>query len=161
MPSRNAFAACSAGCRSHVDRVGLPLASIAPRSTLRANEQLALTRAISPAQHAVLDYGVAATFFTLGMKYRNRNAGAAALAFINGAMVLGMSMLTDYPGGFWRKTGFRTQGKLAPAQAALAGFGPALFGFADEPEANSFRMQALSQVGVVAMTAWNGAATPF
>jgi len=88
----------------------------------------------------VLDYGVVATFFALGMKYRNRNAGAAALAFINGAMVLGMSMLTDYPGGLWRKISFRTHGKLDAAQAALAGFGPALFGFADEPEANTFRM---------------------
>jgi hypothetical protein len=126
-----------------------------------ANEQLALTRAISPAQHAVLDYGVAATFFTLGIKYRNRNAGAAALAFINGAMVLGMSMMTDYPGGIWRKISFRTHGKLDSVQAALAGIGPTLFGFGDEPEANTFRMQALSEVGVIAMTDWNGSPTPF
>jgi hypothetical protein len=44
--------------------------------------------------------------------------------------------------------------------AALAGFGPALFGFADEPEANTFRMEALREVGVIAMTDWNGASTP-
>jgi hypothetical protein len=126
-----------------------------------ANEQIALTRAISPAQHAVLDYGVAATFFGLGLGYRNRNARASALAFINGAMVLGMSLLTDYPGGIWKKISFRTHGKLDVAQAALAGLGPVLFGFADEPEARTFHMQALSEVGVVAMTNWDGQALPF
>jgi hypothetical protein len=126
-----------------------------------ANEQLALARTISPAQHAVLDYGVAATFFTLGMRYRNRNGRAAALAFVNAAMVLGMSMLTDYPGGIWRKIRFRTHGKLDVAQAALAGLGPILFGFAGEPEARTFHLQALSEVGVVAMTDWNGQPLPF
>ena len=125
-----------------------------------ANEQLAVTRAISPAQHAVLDYGVAATFFGLGISYRNRSPRASVLAFINGAMVLGMSMLTDYPGGIWRKISFRTHGKLDVAQAALAGLGPLLFGFGNAPEARAFHMQALSEVGVVTMTDWNGQALP-
>lgn len=126
-----------------------------------ANEQLAVTRAISPAQHAVLDYGVAATFFGLGISCRNRSPRASALAFINGAMVLGMSMLTDYPGGIWRKISFRTHGKLDVAQAALAGLGPLLFGFGNAPEARAFHVQALSEVGVVTMTDWDGQAPPF
>jgi hypothetical protein len=58
-------------------------------------DQIAVSKTISPAQHAVLDYGVAATFFALGMRYRNRNPAASALAFANGGMVLGMSMLTN------------------------------------------------------------------
>ena len=40
-------------------------------------------------------------------------------------------------------------------QAALAGLGPALFGFADEPEANMFYGQAASEVGVIAATDWH------
>ena len=58
-----------------------------------------LSKPISPAQHAVLDYGVAATFFVFGFSVLSRHRPAAGLAFANGAMVLGMSLLTDYPGG--------------------------------------------------------------
>jgi len=42
-------------------------------------------------------------------------------------------------------------------QAALAGFGPALFGFADHPEASFFYGQAASEIGVIATTDWNAA----
>ncbi len=90
------------------------------------------------------------------MSYRDRNRRASALAFINGAMVLGMSLLTNYPGGIWRKISFRTHGKLDVVQAALAGLGPLFFGFAEAPEARTFHMQALSEVGVIAMTDWDG-----
>ena len=118
-------------------------------------DQIAVSKTISPAQHAVLDYGVAATFFALGMRYRNRNRAASTLAFANGGMVLGMSMLTNYPGGVWPTISFKTHGTMDLVQAALAGFGPLLFGFADEPEAKSFYAQAASELGVVANTDWN------
>lgn len=121
-------------------------------------DRMSLTKTISPAQHAVLDYGVVSTFFALGMRYRKRNGRAAALAFINAGMVLGLSMVTDYPGGIWRRVSFRTHGKMDVVQAALAGFGPLLFGFADTPEAGTFYTQAASEVGVVAMTDWNAQA---
>jgi hypothetical protein len=54
---------------------------------------------ISPAQHAVLDYAVAGTFLAVGFAFLPRHRPAATLAFVNGAMVLGMSLLTDYPAG--------------------------------------------------------------
>jgi len=122
---------------------------------MAVTDQIAVSTIIDPAQHAVLDYGVAATFFLLGVRYRQRNRAASTLAFVNGAMVLGMSMCTDYPGGFWRRIRFKTHGTLDLWQAALAGFGPLLFGFADTPEARTFYCQALSEVGVVSATDWN------
>jgi hypothetical protein len=109
---------------------------------------------ISPGQHAVLDYSVAATFFALAMHHRNRNSAAAGLAFANGAMVLVMSMLTDYPGGIWRRISFKTHRALDMVQAALSGLGPILFGFRDAPEAKAFYAQASSEVGVITMTDW-------
>jgi hypothetical protein len=120
-----------------------------------AANPLALPRPISPAAHAMLDYGVATTFFVLGARYRRRNNRAAALAFINGAMVLGMSMLTDYPGGVWRRLTFKTHRTLDIVQAALAGAGPALFGFSDTAEAKAFYGQATSEAGVIGMTDWD------
>jgi hypothetical protein len=113
---------------------------------------------IAPAQHAVLDYGVAATFFAFGFLVRSHHRPAAALAFANGAMVLGMSLLTDYPGGLFRTLSFRAHRTGDIAQAALAGLGPMLLGFGRDPEAKYFYGQAVSEAGVIAATDWDGPA---
>jgi hypothetical protein len=118
---------------------------------------LATTRPITPAGHAVLDYSVAATFFAMGTAFARRHPTASALAFVNGAMVLGMSLLTDYPGGLYRTLSFRAHRTGDIVQAALAGFGPLLLGFAGDPEARYFYGQACSEVGVIAATDWNAA----
>ena len=112
---------------------------------------------ISPAQHAVLDYGVASTFLALGFTLLPRHRPAAALAFVNGAMVLGMSLLTDYPGGVYRKLSFRGHRTGDIVQAALAGLGPVVLGFGTDPEAKYFYGQAISEAGVIAATDWNAA----
>jgi hypothetical protein len=121
--------------------------------------QAIVNNGISPAQHAVLDYGVASTYFALGASLMNRHRPAALLAFLNGGMVLGMSMFTDYPGGLFRKISFRTHRTGDIIQAALAGLGPALFGFADDAEARYFYGQAASEVGVIAATDWDAASS--
>ena len=117
-----------------------------------------ITRVISPAQHAILDYGVAATFLAFGFSVLSRHRAAAALAFVNGTMVLGMSLLTDYPGGVFRTLSFRSHRTGDIAQAALAGLGPILFGFGNDPEAKYFYGQAVSEAGVIAATDWDAAA---
>src|SRR5215216_1605535 len=108
-------------------------------------EIAAVPKVIDPAMHAVLDYGVAATFFALGARMWGRHRPAATLAFANGAMVLGMSLLTDYPGGVWRKISFPMHGAMDIVQAAVACFGPVVMGFADDPAARAFYGQALSE----------------
>jgi hypothetical protein len=126
---------------------------------LKMNEQTTVSdeplKMISPAAHAVLDYSVAATFFGLGIHLYDRNRTAAGLALANGAMVLGMSLLTDYPGGLYRTLSFKAHRTGDIVQAALAGLGPLLFGFADEPEAGYFYGQAASEVAVIAATDWD------
>lgn len=118
-------------------------------------DQISVSNTITPAQHAVLDYGVAATFFALAVRYRDRNPAASTLAFINGGMVLGLSLITDYRGGIWPKVSFKGHGTADLLQAALTGLGPLLSGFADKPEAATFYGLAISELGVVAMTDWN------
>ena len=127
-------------------------------TTAREPQATDLIKVISPAQHAVLDYGVAATFLAFGASVLFRHRAAATLAFVNGAMVLGMSMLTDYPGGVFRRLSFRSHRTGDIVQAALAGLGPILMGFGDDPEARYFYGQALSEAGVIAATDWNAAA---
>jgi len=121
--------------------------SIVPRAGLPAP--------ISPAAHAVLDYVVAATFFGVGAWLARRHRAAASLAFANGAMVAGMSLLTDYPGGVLRVLPLRGHRAGDMVQAAFAGLGPALLGFAGDEEAKFFYTQAVSEVGVIAATDWN------
>jgi hypothetical protein len=122
---------------------------------MTTHNALATRTMISPAQHAVLDYGVAATFIGLGMRYRDRNPEASTLAFLNGGMVLALALFTDYPGGLWRTLSFKTHRTLDIVQAALAGFGPLAFGFGRMPEAKAFYGQAVSEVGVISMTDWD------
>ena len=122
---------------------------------MNGSDGWSLARAISPTQHAVLDYTVAGTFLAMGLKYREHNRAAANLAFLNAAMVAGMSMMTDYPGGMTRRLSFRGHRTGDMVQAALAGLGPMLFGFSRTPEAKFFYGQALSEVGVIAATDWD------
>jgi hypothetical protein len=112
---------------------------------------------ISPGVHAVLDYGVASTYFGLWAKYHNQHRGAAALACVNGCMVLGLALMTDYPGGLFRTLSFKTHRTMDWIQAGLAAFGPVAMGFADDPEAAPFYSQAISEVGVIAATDWDAA----
>src|SRR4051812_44712258 len=114
-----------------------------------------IPKKIGPAQHAVLDYGVAATYFAMGARFASRHRAASTLAFINGAMVLGMSLFTDYPGGVWRRIPFPVHGALDVFQAGLAGLGPVLMGFGSDSEAQFFYGQAVSEVGVIAATDWH------
>lgn len=109
-------------------------------------------KVIDPKTHAVLDYMVAGTFFTAGFMLRRRNPRAAGLAFANAVAVMGATLFCDYPGGVWPLFSFKTHGLLDAMQAAMAGAGPAVLGFASEPEAQFFHGQALSEVGVIAAT---------
>jgi hypothetical protein len=124
---------------------------------MRITDQLSIPNPIKPAQHAVLDYGVALTFFAMALRFRRRNSAASALACLNGSLVLGMSLLTDYPGGLWPALSFKTHRAMDVGQAVLAGCGPLLFGFAGTPEARTFYAQAASEVGVIAATDWDAA----
>lgn len=111
-----------------------------------------MDKLIGPKSHAVLDYATAGTFFALGARYRRTNPAASTLAFLNGAAVLGLSLLTDYPGGLFRTVSFRTHGVVDAIQAAMSATGPALFGFADTPEARVFYSQAAAETAVIAAT---------
>ena len=111
---------------------------------------------ITAEAHAVLDYAVAATFIVKGMSLLSSHRRAAGLALLNGGMVLGMSLMTDYPGGVWRRLSFKTHRTGDMLQAALAGFGPVLLGFHRDPQAAFFYTQAASEAGVIAATDWDG-----
>jgi hypothetical protein len=109
-------------------------------------------KVIDASTHAVIDYVAAASFFGLGAYLHREHPRAAALAYVNGAAVLGLSMLTDYP-----CVVFRTHGWVDVLLAGMTAAGPAMLGFADEPIAQVFYGQAAIETGIVAATDWASA----
>jgi hypothetical protein len=111
---------------------------------------------VSPRVHSWLDFTLTSYFLGLGVWFAMRGRGrAATAAFINGGMVAGVSMLTDYDGGGRKPISFKMHGTLDAVQATTAALGPVLHGFADEPEAKYFWGQAANEVGVIATTDWD------
>jgi hypothetical protein len=111
---------------------------------------------ISPGVHRWLDIAVTGYFLSLGVLFAARGkAGAAIAAFVNGGMVAGVSMFTDYEGTGEKPISFKLHGTLDAVQAATAALGPVLHGFAGEPEAAYFYGQALNEVAVIATTDWD------
>ncbi len=108
--------------------------------------------------HAVLDYLTAGGFLALGASLMGHHPRAAALAFVNGGAVLGLSLMTDYPGGVFRRISFQTHGLIDAIHAGMTAAGPLLLGFADEPEAQPFHAQAVLEAGIIGATDWNAAA---
>jgi len=111
---------------------------------------------ISPRVHAWLDVAVTGYFLGLGAWFlRRRKGGAAASAFVNAAMVAGVSLFTDYNGNGRKPINFKLHGTLDAVQAASAALGPVIHGFAGEREAAFFYGQALNEVAVIASTDWD------
>ena len=113
------------------------------------------SKPISPGAHAVLDYGVASSYFGLWGRMRETHPTAANLAAVNGVMVLALALMTDYPGGVFRRIRFKAHRTADWIQAAVAGLGPVVLGFGKDPEAAAFYAQAMSEVGVIAATDWD------
>ncbi len=111
---------------------------------------------ISPRVHAWLDVAVTTYFLGLGVWFAVRGKGrAAAAAFVNGSMVAGVSMLTDYDGDGKKPIDFKMHGTMDAVQMTMAGLGPIMHGFAGEPEAKYFYAQAANELGVIATTDWD------
>lgn len=105
--------------------------------------------------HAVLDYLTVSAFLTVAGATWNNNKRASIAALINGFMVLGVSMFTDYSGAAKRLIPFETHGKLDTVQMAMAATMPTLLGFSDTKAATFFHSQALNEGMVISLTDWS------
>jgi hypothetical protein len=109
---------------------------------------------INQRAHAVLDYTTAGTLLAMGMRLRHQHRRASTFAFVNAAAVLMSSLLTDYPGGVFRKMSFKAHGAMDVGHTAMMAVGPTLLGFGRDAEAQLFYAQAAMEAGVVAATDW-------
>lgn len=111
-----------------------------------------LPKKITPAQHAVVDYLTAGTFFIMGAMFWKRNKRAAIAALACGSSITATSLMTDYPGGIAKAIDFETHGRIDAGLAGLTATLPTLLAFGDEDEAKYFRGMALAETVVTGMT---------
>ncbi len=121
---------------------------------LLLGERGPLPRTIDRREHAVLDYLTTGAFFLMAGFFWGRHRRAAATALINGVMVLGATLVTDYEGGILPAIDFKTHGKLDIIQAGTAAFLPFLLGFGHRAASTPFQLQAATELAVISMTDW-------
>ena len=114
-----------------------------------------MRKIIDAKTHLWLDIGTTGAFFLMGGLFWKDSKRASISALINGGMVLGLTLMTDYKGDGSKPVSFPTHGIMDGVQAATAATLPFMLGFNDEPEAKYFWMQASNEGGVIAMTDWN------
>lgn len=147
----------------YVDRIGdLAKSGVDAIRNLNINETTipdafsGAPKLISPRVHAWLDVAVTGYFLGLGAWFASRGKGGAATsAFVNAAMVAGVSLFTDYDGDGKKPISFKLHGTFDAIQAASAALGPVIHGFAGERDALFFYGQALNEVAVIASTDWD------
>lgn len=122
-------------------------------STLAANALTdRLPNVIDAKQHAVLDYLVAGTFFTMGVLFWKDHKRAAFSALFCGGAVAATSLLTDYPGGVTDVLSFETHGRIDTGIAAITAAIPTVLSFGEDPESKYFRAMALAETVVTGLT---------
>jgi hypothetical protein len=104
-----------------------------------------LPKVLGPGAHSVIDYSVAALFFTAGGLFWSRHKSASVSALLCGAGVMLNSLFTDYPGGVVKAISFETHGKIDVGLAGIAASIPGLMGFADDAQARFFEATAVAE----------------
>src|SRR5690348_9022935 len=88
-----------------------------------------LPRMLTPKAHALVDYITAGTFLIGAGLFWHRNKRAALAALICGGSKLGVSLLTDYPGGVTRVIDFRIRREIDSGLAAMIATMPEFLAF--------------------------------
>lgn len=115
-----------------------------------------MPKVINPTVHAIIDYGMAASFFAMAALFWKRNQRAAISCLVCGGAETVTSLLTDYPGGVTDVLSFETHGRIDFGMSGLISSMPNLMRFSDENESTFFRMQGLAMAAVTGLTDFTG-----
>lgn len=111
-----------------------------------------MPKVVGPGTHAIIDYAMAATFFTAGALFWRRHKRAAISSLLCGAAATANSLLTDYPGGVWKVMQFETHGRIDAGLAGLTATMPGTMFFGDDAEARFFLVTGIAETAVTALT---------
>lgn len=127
---------------------------ILEKATMWATNKM--PKVINPTVHAIIDYGMAASFFTMAALFWRRNKRAAISCLVCGGTETVTAILTDYPGGVTDAISFETHGRIDFGMSGLISSMPNLLRFSDEGEAGFFRVQGLAMATVAGLTDFTG-----
>lgn len=119
-----------------------------------------MPKVINPTVHAIIDYGMAASFFTMAALFWKRNKRAAISCLVCGGAETTVSLLTDYPGGVTDAMSFETHGRIDFGVSGLIASMPNLLRFDDEKESAFFRLQGMAMAAVTGLTDFTGTGEP-
>jgi uncharacterized membrane protein len=101
-----------------------------------------LPKVLPPTAHQAADYLLVGSFAAAGAWFFRRNPRAALGAWISGASLLGLTLLTRYPGKRRNYVPFPLHGKIEVGMAALVAAMPEFLRFGDGKERRYFTMKA-------------------
>jgi len=101
-----------------------------------------LPKVLPPTAHQAADYLLVGSFAADGAWFFRRNPRAALGAWISGASLLGLTLLTRYPGKRRNYVPFPLHGKIEVGMAALVAAMPEFLRFGDGKERRYFTMKA-------------------
>src|SRR6185437_10671935 len=115
-----------------------------------------MPKVINPTVHAIIDYGMAASFFAMAALFWKRNKRAAISCLVCGGTETVTALLTDYPGGVTDSISFETHGRIDFGMSGLITSMPHMLRFSDEKESGFFRLQGLAMAAVTGLTDFTG-----
>ena len=98
---------------------------------------------ISPGGHAAIDYLIAGAFLATAGLFWKRNKRAAVSSLLCGGAHLGVTLLTDYPGGMQRTIPFSMRRRVDLGLAAMTAAMPEFMNFQHDPERKFFTAQSI------------------
>jgi hypothetical protein len=101
-----------------------------------------LPKLFSPEAHHAADYLLAGSFVAAGAWFWRRNRRAALAAWISGGSLLGLTLLTSYPGKDRRYLAFPLHGKIETGMAAMVAAMPEFLRLEDDKERHYFAVKA-------------------
>lgn len=116
-----------------------------------------MPKVISPQTHAIIDFAFAGSFILAGaLTWKGQRKKSAISSWIVAGTELGLSLVTDYPGGVVPLISFSTHGKIDAGISGLIGSMPSLMEFSHEWPSWFFRAQGMSLAVVTGMTDFTG-----
>ena len=104
-----------------------------------------LPKVLDRRAHTVIDYSVAALFFSAGALFWRHHKSASVSALLCGTGVMLNTLFTDYPGGVVPAMSFETHQKIDMGLAGITATIPGMMGFGGDAQARFFEATAVAE----------------